>query len=516
VIEENLTMKIRTNSRLFSTLGVLTLASGLALGGCDKPEPDTNPPVDVTPQPDPVPEAPKREYPEPPAPSAQRPVNFPEVQEIELPNKLMVYVVENHEVPIVDVQLVIKAGSIHDELLAGLTANILSEGTKKRTKAQIDQAIEQVGSSLNAGAGLYDAFISTRVLKPDLALALDLVNDVARNPRFDQAALDKLKASQKVAIASEKSDGGALASRLSSQLLYPVGHPYGPKLPTDADVDAITLEAIKAFHDTWYKPNNAYLILSGDITKDEVRKLVEKSLGSWNPATSFPGHPLEKFAAADYQKAVPTELVVHIVDRNQISSDMILANVNGVARNSPEWNAMSAVVKYFGGGMSSVLFRDIRETQKLTYNINANQSGQKAVGEFSISTQTKDVDKMLNAVFQHIEDLRGKDPDTAYVQSALDNMALSFPLQIETASQIAGKVATMLTYNLPDTYYNTYIDDVRKVKVEDIKATAAKHIHPIPVIVIVGKAKKIREQIANVPYLKDAKIVEYDTDLNKK
>jgi len=74
----------------------------------------------------------------------------------------------------------------------------------------------------------------------------------------------------------------------------------------------------------------------------------------------------------------------------------------------------------------------------------------------------------------------------------------------------------MLTYNLPDTYYNTYIDDVRKVKVEDIKATAAKHIHPIPVIVIVGKAKKIREQLANVPYLKDAKIVEYDTDLNKK
>ena len=170
----------------------------------------------------------------------------------------------------------------------------------------------------------------------------------------------------------------------------------------------------------------------------------------------------------------------------------------------------------FGGGMSSILFRDIRETQKLTYNINAFQSSQKAVGEFGISTQTKEVDKMLNAVFQHIEDLRTKDPDAAYVQSALDNMALSFPLQIETASQIAGKVATMLTYNLPDTYYNTYIDDVRKVKVEDIKATAAKHIHPIPVIVIVGKAKKIREQLANVPYLKDAKIVEYDTDLNKK
>ncbi|MFV8751231.1 M16 family metallopeptidase [Nannocystaceae bacterium ST9] len=509
-------MKNRTTSRLFSTLGVLTLASGLVLGACDKTEPDTKPPVDTPPPVEPKVEPPKRVYPEPPAPSAQRPVNFPEIQKLELPNKLVVYVVENHEVPIVDVQLVVKAGTIHDELIAGMTAGILSEGTKKRTKAQIDAAIEQVGSSLGVGTDTYDANIGTRVLKPDLALALDLVNDVARNPRLEQAALDKLKASQKVAIAGEKSDGGALAQRLAGQLLYPPGHPYGPKLPTDADVDAITLDAIKAFHDTWYKPNNAYLILSGDVTKDEVRKLVEKTLGTWTPANSFPAHPLEKFAGADYQKAVPTELVVNIVDRNQISSDLILANVNGVARNSPEWNAMAAVVKYFGGGMSSVLFRDIRETQKLTYNINAFQSSQKAVGSFGIATQTKDVDKMLVALFQHIEDLRSKDPDDAYVQAALDNMALSFPLQIETASQIADKVATMLTFNLPDTYYNTYIDDVRKVKVEDIKATAAKHIHPIPVIVIVGKAKKIREQIANVPYLKDAKIVEYDTDLNKK
>ena len=284
----------------------------------------------------------------------------------------------------------------------------------------------------------------------------------------------------------------------------------------DARVDALTLDSLKAFHDTWYRPNNAYLILSGDVTKDEVRKMVEKTLGTWTPATSFPAHPLEKFAGADYQKAVPTELIVNIVDRNQISADIIIANVNGVARNSPEWNQMAAVVKYFGGGMSSVLFRDIRETQKLTYNINAYQDAQKAVGEFGIMMQTKEVDQMLNALFGHITDLRTKDPDSAYVQSALDNMALSFPLQIETASQIADKVETMLTFNLPETYYNTYIDDVRKVKVEDIKTTAAKHVHPIPVIVIVGKADKVKEQLANVPYLKDAKIVEYDTDLNKK
>ncbi len=505
-----------THVHRISRMSIAALAASVALSACKPDQPDTTPPVDTTPPPVEEPAKEARVYPEPPPPTEQRPVNFPEIQKFELPNKLVVYVVENHEVPLVDVQLVIKAGTVHDELLASMTASILSEGTKKRTKAQIDEAIEQVGSSLGTSAGTYDAVISTRVLKPNLGLALDLVNDVARNPKLDPAALDKLKEQTKVAIASEKSDGGALASRLVGKLLYPANHPYGQQWASEAEISGLTVDQIKAFHDTWYRPNNAYLILSGDVTKDEVRKQVEKTLGTWAPATSFPAHPLEQFKGEDYQKAVPTELAVHIVDRNQISSDIVIANINSVARNSADWNRMQAVSKYFGGGMSSVLFRDIRETRKLTYNIHAYQSAQKAVGEFRISTQTKEVDEMLNALFGHIGDLRTKDPDAAYVQNAIDNMALSFPLQIETASQIAGKVATMLTYNLPDNYYNTYIEDVRKVQVSDIKETAAKHVHPVPVIVIVGKAKKIKEQLANVDYLKDAKIVEYDTDLNPK
>src|SRR5690606_6186247 len=101
-------------------------------------------------------------------------------------------------------------------------------------------------------------------------------------------------------------------------------------------------------------------------------------------------------------------------------------------------------------------------------------------------------------------------------KAAVDNLALSFPLQIETASQIAGKVSTMLTYGLPADYYNGYIDDVRAITLGDIKATAAKHIHTTPVIVIVGKAAKVKKQLKDVEVLKDAKIYEYDTDLNPK
>jgi zinc protease len=510
-------MTIKIRHPFISLATSLVLLTGVALAGvaCDKTTEDTTPPdkpVEVTPEPAP----PARVYPEPPAPSAQRPVNFPALQKYELPNKLTVYIVENHEVPIIDVQLIVKAGTVHDDLVAEFAADMLTEGTKKRPKAKIDETIEQIGSSLGTGAGEHNSVVSTRVLSPNLKTALDLVSDVAQNPKFDEAALAKLKDQKKVAVKSEKSDGGQLAQRLTAKLLYPAGHPYAPDFPTDTEIDEVTVASLQAFHDTWYRPGNAYLLLSGDVTKADVEKLVEQTLGKWKPGGEFPAHPLEKFTADDYRKAVPTELAVHIVDRNQISSDIVIANVNGVARNSPEWVKMEAVTKLFGGGMASRLFRDIREERKLTYNIGAYQAPQKVVGAFAMVTQTKEVDQMLTALFDHVDRLRTTDPTDVEFKAAIDNMALSFPLQIETASQIAGKVSTILTYGLPEDYYNTYIDEVRKLTLGDIKTAAANHIHTTPVIVIVGKAAKIKKQLKDVPLLKDAKIYEYDTDLNPK
>ncbi|PRP91738.1 Peptidase M16 inactive domain protein [Enhygromyxa salina] len=507
-------MTIDIRHKFISVTAGLGLLSTFGLGACDKNTSDSTPPdttANTTPETEPT--EPARVYPDPPPPSEQRPVNFPELQSFELPNKLTVYVVENHEVPLVDVQLIVKAGTIHDDLVGAMTASMLTEGTKKRSKAKIDESIEQIGSSLSSSAGEHNAVIRTRVLTPNLKLALDLVNDIAQNPKFDDEALNKQKDQQKVAIKGEKSDGGALAKRLTSKLLYPEGHPYAPDFPTDAEIDAVTPEALRTFHSTWYRPNNSFLILSGDVTQAEVEKLVEKTLGKWKPAESFPAHPLEQFTPEDYQKAVPTELAVHIVDRNQISSDIVIANINGVARNHPDWIKMSAVTKLFGGGMSSRLFRDIREEKKLTYNIGSYQSPQKAIGTFALVTQTKKTDEMLQALFDHVERLRTTDPTEQEFNAAVDNMALSFPLAIETAGQIAGKVATTLTYNLPNDYYNSYIEEVRKIELGDIKDMAAKHIHTTPVIVIVGKAAKVKKQLKDVKALEGAKIYEYDTDL---
>lgn len=457
----------------------------------------------------------ERVYPDPPPPTEPRPVNFPELQTFTLNNGLAVYVVENHEVPLVDIQLVHKAGDVYDEQLATMTADILLEGTAGRKgleKAEIDERIESVGASLNSYSDTFSSTLSTRVMKQDLAMALDLIAEVASNPKFDKDALEKLKDEAKVGLRNEKSTGQGLGSRLLGQLLYPEGHPYGRPFATEEMIDKISTDELQRFHKTYYVPNNAFLLLSGDITPDEAKALVEKEMGKLKPAESFPAHPLMKFKGEDYQAAKPKELTVHIVDRKSISTEIFVGNLS-LARNHGDWIKWTVTNKILGAGIGSRLFQDVRETRKLTYGIFSTVVPSKAVGAFIIGTQTKEVDQMMDAIFEHIERIRGEDPTEEEFNKARTSLAQSFPLQIETAGQVANQVEAQLTYGLADDYFATYRDEVLKVEMADVKATAAKWIDPNPVIVMVGRKSKITKAISRVEELKDAKVVVYDTEL---
>jgi predicted Zn-dependent peptidase len=424
-------------------------------------------------------------------------------------------VVENHEVPLVDIQLVFKAGDVFDENLATMTAEMLMEGTAGRrglSKAEIDERIESVGASLRAGSDRFSSTLSTRVMKPDMGMALDLIAEVASNPKMDEDALAKLRDAAKVNLRNAKSSGQSLGARLLGQIMYPEGHPYGRPFANDEMIDSITVDQLKSFHSSYYVPNNAFLMLSGDVTVDEAKGLVEKELGALKPAESFPDHPLQKFKAEDYQKAKPAGLEVHIIDRKSISTEIFVGNLS-LARNHADWIKWTVTNKILGSGAASRLFQDVRETRKLTYGIGSRVIGAKAVGAFVIGTQTKKVDEMMDAIFEHIDRIRTEAPTEKEFLNAQTNLAQSFPLRVETAGQVASQVETQLTYGLADDYFSTYRDEVLKVQIEDVQRTAAKWIDPNPVIVMVGRKSKITKAIARVDRLKDAKVVIYDTDL---
>ncbi len=503
--------------RIKSGLCLLSLGAAVFFSGCKTEQPTQPPEPAPAPAPAPAPEPPKRVYQDPPPPTAAKPVQFPEIQSFMLENNgLRVYVVENHEVPLVSAQLVINAGSMDDEFLAEMTADMLGEGTTKRSKSKIDEAIEQVGGSISAGASVHNTTVSTRVLKRDLELALTLMADEVMNPKFPADSLDKLKKRAKTSLKAAKSDSGTLADTLFGMVAYPEGHPYGRPLATEAQIDGITLEGVKKFHNDFYKANNAFIILAGDVTVDEAGKLIgsSKTFGKWKKFADdaqIPPNPLNKFK--QYKGAA--KLQVHLVDRPASAQAEIRVGNLALARRSPDWVKFDLASTILGGGSTGRLFLDIREERGLTYGIYSTIQPGQAPGTWRIwtKTKTKKTADMMRAIFEHIKRIRNEDPTDTEFTDAVTQTAGSFPLEIETPNQIARKVRTILTYGLSNDYWRTYRDEVRAVQKADIKAVASKYIHAVPVIVVVGKAKKVEPLLKEA--LPDAEIIKYNTDLQR-
>lgn len=512
-----MTTKLFSKSRTRIVLAAFGLA--LAASGCPK----TTPPTTTTPEPTPTPapakpepevaKKPERDYPAPPPPSAEKPVQFPTVSSFTIPNGLTVYVVENHEVPVVAAQLAVRAGTMDSEHVAEFTAAMLGEGTKTRSKAKIDEAIEFVGGSLGSGAGVHVTYVGARVIKQDVKLALTLMADQVVNPVFPEEALAKLKEQAKTALGFAKSQPANLAAVLFDMVAYPDGHPYGRPFATEAEIDAITVADLRKFHETFYRSNNGFLILAGDITQKEAEPLVKRAFTQWKPvaAESLPPNPLNQYKQYD----LPRDLTIHLVDRpGSAQSEIIVGNL-AIARNHPDWAKLQVANTILGDDASGRLFLDIREEKGLTYGIYSAVSDGQAPGTFAISTRTRtnSTGEMLAAIFGHIKRIRSAEPPAPEFEAVVRKMIGSFPLEIETADQIAERLREALVYDLPTDYWRVYREQLDAVKPTDVKDVAKKYVHPIPHVVVVGRADKVEKQLKQV--FPKAKIVKYDAELRK-
>lgn len=512
-------IKISRYAHRYRMFGVVVLSVGLLVSACKKPATETQTPQSSqqAAQATEKPAATTQKYMDPPPASEPKPVQFPEVKQFYVDrNKLAVYVVENHEVPLVNVRLVVNAGQMDDRYLADMTASMLGEGTKKRSKAQLDEAIESVGAQISANAGTHNTYISTTVLKPNVELALALMADEVMNPAFPEDALAKVKEQTKASIKMMRSNPDVLANVLFDMIAYPEGHPYGQPLPKEADIEAISKKQLSDFHQRFYRSNNAFLILSGDITVDEAKRLVasSKAFGPWKPfekQEDFPPNPLNRFEKKDYQ--LPQKLTVHLVDRPASAQSEIRVGNLAMSRRHEDWLKLKLASDILGGGASGRLFRDLREEKGLTYGIYSGVSSGQAPGTWQISTntQTSKTGEMLQGIFAHIEEMRNKQPSEEEFTDTIQQTTGSFPLEIETPQQVASKVYHILTFGLPQDYYQTYRDKVRAIKREEMKSTAETYMRNIPVVVVVGKAAKIEPLIKEA--LPQASIIKYNQDL---
>ncbi|HEY8468359.1 MAG TPA: pitrilysin family protein, partial [Longimicrobiales bacterium] len=425
----------------------------------------------------------RKEAPPPPAP--MRPVDFPEFHERTLKNGAKVIIVENHEQPVVSLQLLIGSGAKHDPAgkagVASFTASLLDKGTATRTAEQIAETIDFVGGSLGASAGDDAIGVGASVLTEFLDTALVLVSDIVRNATFPE---DELETERRRTLSGLQASLGQPQYLAERQFLREVygEHPYGA-MPSPESVRAITRDDLVSFHRTHFKPGNALFVVAGDVRPDDIVQRLERHFGGWTGAA-----PAKAAFPAPQPRSARELVFVH--KPGAVQAVIRIGHLLPPATH-PDWIALDVAQQILGGGTTGWFFQVLRQEKGYTYAAYADFEQQLEPGYFQAWAEVRNevADSALAEFFRLITKLREGDFTAADLQTAKDAMTGSFPLQIETPQQVAQQIASARQLGLPNDYVATYRDKVAAITEADVRRAAQAHIHPDrAVVVVVGDA----------------------------
>lgn len=441
----------------------------------------------------------------PPASAAQREVRFPKIERAMTSSGLELNTVQLTQLPIVEIKLVIRSGSASDPAdipgLAQLTAAMLKEGTTKHNSARLAEAIDFLGASLSVNNDEDRVYIDMQALSEHFEEALALVAEVATKPVFDQDELNKLKKREEARLQLQSQSPRFLADREFNKALYGA-HPYAHVDTNLAVLKKLKRQDLAAWHLRNFAPNNAFLVVTGNVSAEVVRQSAEKVFGSWTKrkatAVQFPAPPTRK----------SREVV--IVDRPQSVQSVIYYGNLAIARNDPDYIPLMVANQVLGGSAAARLFMDLREKQSLTYGAYSDVNEHQQVGPFMAyaSVRNEVTEQAMTAFNAHLERIATEAPADAELADAKRYLIDRLPLRIDTPDKIADLVAELRTYGLPDDYWDHFGAEISAVTKEAAFAAAQKHIRPKQgMIVVVGEASAVRPALETY-----GPVTVYDTD----
>jgi len=445
-----------------------------------------------------------------PGAEAPKAVKFPTAEAAKLDNGLELIVLEDHEAPLVDISLVIKAGDIYAppeaSMLASLTATLLAEGTTKHKKAELDALVDATGGTLGATTGDELAVINAGMLARDADFALKTIAEQVMEPLFPQESFKKLQDQIIQGIASQKASPFGLALRMGERVVYGEKSAYGRPFASDAEVQAITRDQVIAFHKRYYGPQNAMLVVAGDITMAKAKALAQKHLGKWKAGEPVPAVKAER-------PPPPDKTVVHIIDRKGSAQATIAVVVPAPKIGEAGWLDGKILQGLLSGGLSGRLNQVLREQLGLTYGVGAFQNYGYDGGMFFAGGGTKNSSaaEFAEALLELLTEpgKQGIDaPDVKRVQSKLSGQ---FALEVEGVGVMANKTVTQRLYNLPADFWERYRVDIEAGTPEQLKASATALWNRGAVHVIaIGRADKLGEALGRF-----GEIRVYDTSLKR-
>jgi predicted Zn-dependent peptidase len=433
----------------------------------------------------------------PPVPGEAPALKLPAIQKRQLKNGLPVWLVELHEVPVVQINLVVLSGSADDPAgkygVAALTAAMLSEGAGSRSSLEQADAIDFLGASLGTSGGIDASAVRLHVPVARLGDALPIMADVALRPTFPKEELERLRQERLTSLLQARDDPATIASLAFSRVLYGTNHRFGTAtMGTAETIRAFSVDDLRAFYTTRYRPDNAALLVVGDVTPDRVLPLLESSFGAWKAAAAR----APRVALPDV--AQPAARTVYLVDKPGAPQTQVRIGWLGVARSTPDFFPIQVLNTVLGGAFSSRLNLNLREKHGYTYGAASVFDMRVSTGPFQAlaGVQTDKTRESLQEFFNELNGILQPIPDDELTR-AKNYVALRFPAGFETTGDISRRLEDALTYGLPDDYFSSYVQRIQAVTAADVERVAKRYIDPSRLaVVLVGDIGTIEPAIA--------------------
>lgn len=426
-----------------------------------------------------------------PALGAPPSLRVPPITTRELPNGLRIVVVEQHELPLADVILEIRTGGEADPAAktgtAALTSALLTEGTTSRTALQIADQSGFLGVRLGTNSGWEQSTVSLHTPTAQLDSALVLFADVALHPAFPPADLERVRKVRVTALQQLRDRGPAIADRAYAFALYGDQHPYGrPLAGTEASIASISRDDLVQFYSTYYRPNNATLLVVGDVRPDDVERRALALFGGWQRADV-------PMTTASVPSAAKGPTLVLIDKPGAAQSSFRLGGI-GAPRSTNDYFALQVLNTILGGSFSSRLNQNLRETHGYTYGAGSGFGLRRAPGPFIASAEivTAKTDSALIEFMKELRAIRDTVPSDELAK-AKRYLQLSLPEDFETTGSIALQMLPLITYGIPLEFYNTAVQNIGAVTQADVQRVARRYVNPDNVTVVVVGDRKVIE-----------------------
>ncbi len=443
-----------------------------------------------------------------PAPLAPVPFDIPQPFETELSNNLKVVIFEDSRLPIVSFRLAFQSGNINDPTdLKGLTSamtSMLSEGTKSYTSRRLAEEIERLGAHISANSSQDNTIIAASALSLYTSDILRLMSEIVLYPTFPESELSLYKQNTIENLKFQRSQPGFLADEQMSRVIYG-SHPYSVTSPTADDIEKLTREKLAEFHNQRFVPNNATLIVVGDVDRESILEETRGTFGNWKKGsveeTKFDTPP------------VRTVVTQTIVDRpGSAQSNIVLSNL-AIERGHPDFFPVLVMNQILGSGGSSRLFMNLREEKGYTYGAYSSFDTRRQAGTFEATAEVRTAvtGDSLKEFFYELNKIRNENVSEEELKDAKNFLTGVFPLRAETQEGLTNLIVSQKLYDLPADYLQTYREKISEVSIEDIDRSAKKYITPEKIaIVIVGDAEEVLPQVQ--PFSSNIEI--FDTEGN--